>query len=87
MPGEKARGKQPRNIAKDALLKLQALHNTHREATRLFLMAVRQAATDAQIVDGKASLISLILLLFKAQALGNRLRGVAHQRNDSVLSY
>ena len=49
MSGEKTRGKQPRDTAEDALLKLQALHNTHREVTRLFLMAVRQAATDAQI--------------------------------------
>jgi hypothetical protein len=48
----KARGKQPRDTAvKDVLLQLQALHHTHREATRLFLMAVREGATDAQIAD------------------------------------
>ena len=35
--------------AEDALLQLQALHHSHREATRLFLMAVREGATDAQI--------------------------------------
>ena len=51
MSGEKAREKQPRDTAEDALLKLQALRNTHREATRLFLMAVRQAATDDKIDD------------------------------------
>jgi hypothetical protein len=51
----KARGKQPRDkqprdtAAKDALLQLQALHHSHREATRLFLMAVREGSTDAQI--------------------------------------
>jgi hypothetical protein len=50
MSGGKARGKQPRDTAaKDALLQLQALHHSHREATRLFLMAVREGATDAQI--------------------------------------
>ncbi len=52
MSGGKARGKQPRDTAaKDALLQLQALHQSHREATRLFLMAVREGATDAQIAD------------------------------------
>ncbi len=50
-PGGKARGKQPRDTAEDALLQLQALHHSHREATRLFLMAVREGATDAQIAD------------------------------------
>jgi hypothetical protein len=50
MAGGKARGKQPRaTAAKDALLQLQALHHSHREATRLFLLAVREGATDAQI--------------------------------------
>jgi Ran GTPase-activating protein (RanGAP) involved in mRNA processing and transport len=50
MSGGKARGKQRRDTAaEDALLQLQALHDTHREATRLFLMAARQGATDAQI--------------------------------------
>ena len=50
MSGGKARGKQPRDTAaEDALLQLQALHHSHREATRLFLMAVREGATDAQI--------------------------------------
>jgi hypothetical protein len=33
------------------LAELQALHHTHREATRLFLMAASQGATDAQISD------------------------------------
>ena len=33
------------------LAELQALHHTHREATRLFLMAASQGATDAQIAD------------------------------------
>ena len=52
MSGGKARGKQPRDTAaKDALLQLQALHHSHTEATRLFLMAVREGATDAQIAD------------------------------------
>jgi hypothetical protein len=37
--------------AEGALLQLQALHHTHREATRLFLMVARQGATDAQIAD------------------------------------
>jgi hypothetical protein len=50
MSGGKARGKQPRDTAaKDALLQLQALHHSHREATCLLLMAVREGATDAQI--------------------------------------
>ena len=50
MSGGKASGKQRRDTAaEDALLQLQALHHTHREATRLFLMAARQGATDAQI--------------------------------------
>jgi Ran GTPase-activating protein (RanGAP) involved in mRNA processing and transport len=45
-----ASGKQRRDTAaQDALLQLQALHDTHREATRLFLMAAMQGATDAQI--------------------------------------
>ena len=52
MAGGKARGKQHRDTAaKDALLQLQALHHSHREATRLFLMAVREGATDAQTAD------------------------------------
>jgi hypothetical protein len=34
-----------------ANMQLQALHHTHREATRLLLMAVRQGATDAQIAS------------------------------------
>jgi Ran GTPase-activating protein (RanGAP) involved in mRNA processing and transport len=34
-----------------ALAELHALHHTHREATRLFLMAASQGATDAQIAD------------------------------------
>jgi hypothetical protein len=33
------------------LAELQALHHTHREATRLFLMAASQGSTDAQIAD------------------------------------
>jgi hypothetical protein len=33
------------------LAELQALHHTHIEATRLFLMAASQGATDAQIAD------------------------------------
>jgi hypothetical protein len=33
------------------MLQLQALHHSHREATRLFLMAASQGATDAQIAD------------------------------------
>ncbi len=50
MSGGKARGKQRRDTAaEDALLQLQALHHTHREATRLFLMAATKGATDAQI--------------------------------------
>jgi hypothetical protein len=48
MSGGKARGKQPRDTtAEDALQQLQTLHHTHREATRLFLIAVREGATDA----------------------------------------
>jgi hypothetical protein len=47
----KASGKKPRDAAEDALLQLQALRHSHREATRLFLMAVREGATDAQITD------------------------------------
>ncbi len=34
-----------------SLAELQALHHTHREATRLFLMAASQGATDVQIAD------------------------------------
>jgi hypothetical protein len=52
--GGKARAKQPRDTAAEdapALLELQVPHHTHREATRLFLMAVMQGATDAQIAD------------------------------------
>jgi hypothetical protein len=33
------------------LAELQALHHTHREATRVFFMAASQGATDAQIAD------------------------------------
>ena len=33
------------------LAELQALHHTHRDATRLFLMAASHGATDAQIAD------------------------------------
>ena len=41
-------GNQPHDkAAEDALL--HALHHTHREATRLFLMATRHGSTDAQI--------------------------------------
>jgi hypothetical protein len=50
MSGGKGRAKQPRDTDEDAVLQLlQALHHTHREATRLFLIAVREGATDAQI--------------------------------------
>jgi hypothetical protein len=42
----KVRGKQPRDTAEDELLQLQALYHTHREATRLFLMTVREGATE-----------------------------------------
>jgi chaperonin cofactor prefoldin len=45
-----ASGKQPQDTAADDAL-LHALHHTHTEATRLFLMATRQGATDAQIAD------------------------------------
>ena len=54
MSGKKACVKQPRNTAaEDALplLQLQALHHTHKEAPRLFLMAARLGFTDAQIAD------------------------------------
>ena len=51
MSNGKARAKQPRDTAEDAVLQLQALHHTHREATRLFLMAVREGATETQIAD------------------------------------
>ena len=37
---------QLRDTIEDALLQLQALHHTHREATRLFLMARRQGSTE-----------------------------------------
>jgi hypothetical protein len=49
MSGGKAFGKQTRDTADEEAL-LQALHHTHREATRLFLMAVGEGATDAQMV-------------------------------------
>ncbi len=46
----KSRAKKPLDTAaEDALLQLQALYTTHREATRLLLMAVMEGATDAQI--------------------------------------
>ncbi len=46
----KACVKQPRDTAaEDALPLLQALHHTHKEATRLFLMAARLGFTDEQI--------------------------------------
>jgi hypothetical protein len=42
MSGCKASGKHRRTrAAEDALLQLQALYHTHREATRLFFMAAR----------------------------------------------
>jgi hypothetical protein len=62
--GETENGKQPDGQEKrkcttrqaaqtqPALLaELQALHHTHREATRLFFMAASQGATDEQIAD------------------------------------
>ncbi len=36
--GGKARGQLPRDTAEDALLQLHALHHSHREVTRHFLM-------------------------------------------------
>jgi Ran GTPase-activating protein (RanGAP) involved in mRNA processing and transport len=48
MSGGKAT-KQPTD--EEEQLQLQVLHHTHREATLLFLMAVRQGATDAQIAN------------------------------------
>ncbi len=49
---DKARDTQPRDAtAEDALLQLQAFHHLQWEATSLFLMAVRQGATDAQIAN------------------------------------
>ncbi len=45
----KAKAEVDAKAAEDALL--HALHHTHKEATRLFLMAARQGATDAQIAD------------------------------------
>ena len=50
MPEIATSGKQPQDTAADDAL-LHALHHTHTEATRLFLMATRQGATDAQIAD------------------------------------
>jgi hypothetical protein len=44
-------GKQATPTQPALLAELQALHLTHREATRLFLMAASQGATDAQIAD------------------------------------
>ncbi len=87
MSSGKARGKQPRDAAKDALLQLQALHHSHREATRLFLMAVREGATDAQIADALRQGLphSLVLPLFKTDALANSLRALEQQRKTSSL--
>ena len=54
MAGGKACVKQPRDTAEEnalPLLQLQALHHTHKEATRLLLMAARLGFTDAQITD------------------------------------
>jgi hypothetical protein len=50
-------------------------------------MAVREGATGAQIAMfyGKASRISLILPLFKTDALANSLRELAQQRKSSSL--
>ncbi len=82
--GETEKGKQPAAQKKRTrttrqstqtqpalLAELQALHHTHSEATRLFLMAASQGATDAKIamLCGKGSLISLILPVFKTRAL------------------
>jgi hypothetical protein len=50
MWGGKAMDKQPRDTAaKDALLQIQTLHHSHREATRLFLMVVREGGTNYNI--------------------------------------
>jgi hypothetical protein len=54
MSGGKACVKQPRDTAaEDALplLQLQALHHTHKEPTRLFLMSAKLGFTDEQIAD------------------------------------
>jgi hypothetical protein len=53
--GGGGRGKKSPDTAEDALLQLQALHRSHRETTRLLLMAVREGATDAQLADALLS--------------------------------
>ena len=83
MAADKDSSKAPIDTAaEDALLQMQALHHTHMEATRLFLMVIRQGAIDAQICEmpyGKASRTSLILPLIKTDALENRLSGLSQQ--------
>jgi hypothetical protein len=51
MSNVKVRVKQSRDTVEDAVIQIQALHHIHREATRLFLMTVREGVTDAQIAD------------------------------------
>ena len=52
MSGGKTRCNWPSDTTtEDALMKMETLHHSHREATRCFLMTVREGATDAQIAD------------------------------------
>ncbi len=92
--GETEKGKQPAaqeegtcttrqaTQTQPALLaELQALHHTHREATRLFLMAASQGATDAQIADalrqGLPHLTDPVFL--QEQSFGKQPRGIGIQ--------
>jgi len=95
-------GRRAAKGAKDALLQLQALHHTHREATRFFAMTVRQGGghRPQMVLYGKVSLISLILHFLKAKTLqtgsrdwlrdshGNCKRGhpYFHFENRSIVS-
>ena len=64
------------------LAELKALHHTHREATRLFLMEASQGVTES-VLCGKGTPISLILPLFKTKALANRLRGLSYKQSKA----
>ena len=96
--GETEKDKQPAALEKmtrtnrqdtqtqSALLaELQALHHTHREATRLFLMAASQGATDAQIVDALRQKLPHLTdpASLQDQSFGKQPRGLAYKQSKA----
>ncbi len=84
--------RQPVETQPGLLAELQALQHTHREATRLFLMAASQGTTTAQITDlcEKGSLISVNLTdpdSLQDQSFGKQPQGIGIHAEQGKKDY